>query len=276
VARLLGLCFLQELNDLSDQEALDAFSFDARWQYALDVTEEEAYLSRRSLVEFRSRIVRIDPKMTLMRSVFNSICQTAIDKLGISTAKQRGDSTHIQSNIHTKGRLALFMDVIDVFLRSLDEENYRLVPAHIRQWHEKDSNGWFGLGNAAERKAKVGQLGRYMYRLLECFRKNETVVKSESYQLLKRLFEEQCEVIEPKRSESADEGDDDGDTPDVSSSEPEAASSETDVTDEEEGKEPVKVKRSPKGGDTLQSAYPGAAGTKKVVRNGRAPGALSY
>jgi len=36
VARLLGLCLLQEWNDLSDQEALDTFSFDVRWRYALD------------------------------------------------------------------------------------------------------------------------------------------------------------------------------------------------------------------------------------------------
>ena len=30
VARLLGLCLLQELSDLSDQHALDTFSFDIR------------------------------------------------------------------------------------------------------------------------------------------------------------------------------------------------------------------------------------------------------
>jgi hypothetical protein len=279
VARMLGLCLLQELNGLSDQEALDAYGFDTRWQYALDVTEEEAYLSRRSLVEFRSRLVRRDPEMALMRGVFDRIADAAIDKMGISIAEQRLDSTHIQSNIHSKGRLALFMDVLGVFLKSLDEKNYRLVPSHIRQWHEKESKGWFGLGNAGERKAKVAQLGQYMYRLLECFRENEAVVKSEAYQLLKRLFEEQCELKEPKGSERGaesdsergaesdsqrlDKGDDDnkdgdgdgdGDRPVVSPSEPEGSSSETDVAEAEDSKI-VKVKRSPKGGDTLQSAY---------------------
>jgi hypothetical protein len=34
VARLLGLCLLQELNNVSDQQALDTFSFDIRWRYA--------------------------------------------------------------------------------------------------------------------------------------------------------------------------------------------------------------------------------------------------
>jgi hypothetical protein len=56
VARVLGLCLLQEFNELSDQQALDTFSFDIRWRYALDVSDEEDYLSRRSLVEFRSLI----------------------------------------------------------------------------------------------------------------------------------------------------------------------------------------------------------------------------
>jgi hypothetical protein len=122
VARILGLCFLQELSGLSDQEALDAFGFDARWQYALDVTEEEAYLSRRSLVEFRSRLVRADPEMTLMRGLFDLIAKTAIDRMGISFSEQRGDSTHIQSNIHTKGRLALFMDVIGTLQSAYDPD----------------------------------------------------------------------------------------------------------------------------------------------------------
>ncbi len=254
VARILGLCFLQELNDFSDQKALDAFGFDVRWQYALDMTVEDAYLSRRSLVEFRSRLVRVDPGMALMRSVFNRISQTAIDKLGISTAEQRVDSTHIQSNIHSRGRLALFADVLGVFLKSLDEKNYARVPSSIRQWHEEESNGWFGMGNAAERKAKLGQLARYTYRLLECFRENKKVVESEAYKLLKRLFEEQCEVKEQKESEDSDEGDDKGEKPDASPSDEASSEPESEETQEEEG-ETVEVKRSPKGGDTLQSAY---------------------
>lgn len=254
VARILGLCFLQELNMLSDQEALDAFGFDARWQYALDVTGEDAYLSRRSLVEFRSRMVRIDPEMTLMRSVFNQICQTAIDKLGISVSEQRVDSTHIQSNIHARGRLALFVDVIEVFLKSLDKRAYQQVPAHIREWHENESKGWFGLGSAAERKANVGRLAGYMHRLLECFSENDTVKKSDAYQLLARLFQEQCEVIEQGESESSDDDNGSEDKTDTSPSESEPSTSESEASEEERA-ETVKVKKSPKGGDTLQSAY---------------------
>jgi hypothetical protein len=78
VARVLGVCVLQEYNDLTDQEALDALSFDLRWRYALDVTDEEDYFSRRSLVEFRRRLAAKDPEMKLVREVFDNIRDAGI------------------------------------------------------------------------------------------------------------------------------------------------------------------------------------------------------
>ena len=129
VARLLGLCLLQEWNDLSDQEALDTFSFDIRWRYALDVGDEEDYFSRRSLVEFRRRLAAKDPEMKLVRTVFDNIRDSALQSLGLSAANQRLDSTHIISNIRLRGRLALFSHTLDLFLKSLDKEHVSRVPA---------------------------------------------------------------------------------------------------------------------------------------------------
>ena len=91
VARMLGLCLLQELYNLSDQQALDAFGFDIRWRYALEVSDEDAYLSRRSLVEFRRRLAHKDPHMKIVRTIFEQISKTAINKLAISTREQRVD-----------------------------------------------------------------------------------------------------------------------------------------------------------------------------------------
>ncbi len=101
VARMLGLCLLQELNSLNDQQALDAFGFDIRWRYALDDDDQDAYLSRRSLVEFRRRLAIKDPDMETVRNIFEGISKTAIKKLDLSSNQQRVDSTHIVSNIGT-------------------------------------------------------------------------------------------------------------------------------------------------------------------------------
>ena len=198
VARLLGLCLLQELSNLSDQQALDAFSFDMRWRYALDVGEEEDYLSRRSLVEFRRRLALRDPEMKLVRNVFDNVRNSAMNKLGLSAGNQRLDSTHIISNIRVRGRVALFTNTLDLFLKSLDEGQLSRVPEAIQKWHSSESEGWFGLG-PAEQKIKLEELAQYLYELIALF---EDLASSEPYQLLTRLFSEQCEFTSSDQESS--------------------------------------------------------------------------
>jgi hypothetical protein len=195
VARLLGLCLLQEFNNLSDQQALDTFSFDLRWRYALDVSDGEDYLSRRSLVEFRRRLAAADPDMKLVRYLFDNIRDSAINKLGLSTSNQRLDSTHIISNIRVRGRLALFSDTLTLFLKSLEEDQFSKVPEAIQQWHSSESEGWFGLG-PAEQKVKLEALAQYLYELMVIFAQDNEVISREPYQLLNRLFDEQCEFTD--------------------------------------------------------------------------------
>jgi hypothetical protein len=192
VARVLGLCLLQEFNDLSDQQALDTFSFDIRWRYALDVSDEEDYLSRRSLVEFRRRLAAKDPEMKLVRNVFDNIRDTAIKKLRLSAHDQRLDSTHVISNIRTRGRLALFINTLTLFLKSLNEGQFSKIPEATQKWHLSESEGWFGLG-AAEQKLKLQELAQYLYELIVIFNTDNEIKSSEPYQLLDRLFREQCE-----------------------------------------------------------------------------------
>ena len=197
VARLLGLCLLQEWNDMSDQQALDTFSFDMRWRYALDISDEEDYLSRRSLVEFRRRLAAKDPEMKLIRTVFDNVRDSAIEKLGVSTSNQRLDSTHIVSNIRVRGRVVLFTNTMNLFLKSLSSDHFARVPEVIQKWHKEESEGWFGLG-PAEQKAKLEELAHYLHELIVIFEKDDL---GEPYQLLTRLFSEQCECVEESRIE---------------------------------------------------------------------------
>jgi len=201
VARVLGLCLLQEFNDLSDQQALDTFSFDIRWRHALDVSDEEDYFSRRSLVEFRRRLAAKDPEMKLVRNVFDNVRDTAIKKLRLSTRDQRLDSTHVVSNIRTRGRFALFSNTLTLFLKSLNEDQFSKVPEAIQKWHTSESEGWFGLG-PAEQKVKLQELARYLYELIVIFKNDNEINRIEPYELLERLFREQCEL---KNDQSSDE-----------------------------------------------------------------------
>jgi len=195
VARVLGLCLLQELNNLNDQQALDAFGFDIRWRYALDVNEPDAYLSRRSLVEFRRRLASHDPDMETVRTIFDTISKAAIERLGLSTGDQRVDSTHIVSNICTRSRLDLFQKTIGHFIKSLDKKQYSRIPRSIRKWHQREPEGWFGMGNAGN-KQNLEQLAKYLHKLIVAFENDTKLTSSEPYQLMVRLFKEQCQVVE--------------------------------------------------------------------------------
>jgi hypothetical protein len=89
--------------------------------------------------------------------------------------------------------LALFSNTIVLFLKSLTEDQFLRVPKAIQQWHKTEPEGWFGLG-PAEQKVKLQELAEYLYELIVIFGNDNNIKSNESYQLLDRLFREQCEI----------------------------------------------------------------------------------
>jgi hypothetical protein len=205
VARMLGCCLLQQLNDLTDQVALDALTFDLRWQHALCIESGDAYLSRRSLVEFQSRLTKHDPEMRLVRELFDRISDAALKHLKLSTTEQRIDSTLVASNIRVRGRLGLFRKTLEHFLNGLaatSPERLDLLNPALRAWFEQDEESWGRHLTKEEIQAQLARVAQWAHEVLETFAKDELVSGSERYQLLARLFSEQCELV-------ADTGNDD-------------------------------------------------------------------
>lgn len=202
VARLLGIQVLQEFRGLSDQEALDELSFDVRWQYALDLPMEDAYLSRRSLVEFRSRLVELDPEMAKLRQVFLAVTAAAMADLKVSFAEQRLDSTHLVSNIRTRGRVDLFAKTLRHFLRELQQQwpqHWERLSAALRTWFEGLEDGWFGAGKRDDERyrKRLEELARFLHEVVTVFAGDKDIVASESYALVARVLREHCEVTPP-------------------------------------------------------------------------------
>ena len=198
VARMLGICVLAEMQDLDDQSALDCLAFDVRWQHALRLTMEESYLSRRSLVEFRSRLVAEDPEMKSVRRVFERIAEAAIDELKLSTKEQRLDSTLIASNIFTRGRVELFRKTLFHFFEGLSqrwpERMERLSPFSRRWYEENKEKGWFGKVDKDKAKQLAQTLGGQLYEVVQAFAEDGEVSADERYQLVARVFREHCKV----------------------------------------------------------------------------------
>jgi len=116
---------------------------------------------------------------------------------GSYVANQRLDSTHIISNMRVRGRFVLFSNTLAQFLKSLNEDQFARVPEPIQTWHAREPEGWFGLG-PAEQKVKLEELAQYLSELISIFASDNELKDAEPYQLLNRLFGEQCEFIHDK------------------------------------------------------------------------------
>ena len=212
VGRMLGICLLQEMQNLTDQEALNSYSFDIRWHYALCVDEDSDYLSRRSLVEFRRRLVQTDPQMKMMQQIFEQVSNDAIEKLGVSINEQRVDSTLITSNIRTKGLVDLLRKTLDNFCNCLDEQNKALLPKKITTWLDETKDGWFAAGDKNQRREKKLQLCKWLYQVKQIYKDVDEVKNTEAYLLVVRVLNEHCEVVENSQQQSQTDDKDSGAT----------------------------------------------------------------
>jgi hypothetical protein len=250
VARILGILILQEMHDLHDQAALDLLSFDLRWHRALGIDVGDAYLSRRSLVAFRSRLVTADAEATHMRAVFDVLTAAAAARLKVSTREQRLDSTRIQSNIYTRGRLDLFSSTLRLFVRALEKGHtaaFGLLPAAIREWFAKDEDGVFGQVSADEARVRLLDVARWLVVVRDLFAGDEVIRGLEPYQLVCRLINEHIDVKTSVKPVSTSGNGDGGSTPDPSTPAPSS--------------EPViKIHKPAKPGSSLQSPHDPEAG----------------
>lgn len=190
VARMLAILILAAMFDLPDGEALECLQFDARWHRALGLDRNDAYLSRRSLVDFRARLAQ--PNTNMERGVFDRVTADAIAKLGASTRQVRLDSTHILSDIRQRSRVALFVDVLDRFLRELsraEASQFAALPKAMREWYTKE--GW---SDDARGRGRLEELASWMLLLRDRFAADPAISTYESYALLVRLLGEHCRI----------------------------------------------------------------------------------
>lgn len=192
---MLGLVLLQQMEDLTDEETVQQFAFNILWQYALNVTDASdfsSYVSARTLWTMRDHVGRLGLDQTL----FENVSEALTKLFDLDTSKQRLDSVHIFSNMAHLGRIRLFVKTIRKFLVNLKRhhaEQYQSLGDLTSRYEEKN-DGQFAV-KPSESSRTLQQVGDDCFALIERFRDQDAVVTMSSYQLLVRLFGEQC-VIE--------------------------------------------------------------------------------
>ena len=190
IRMVVSVLILKEIFDLTDEEALEQLEWNTAWHHALDITPEEAHTCQKTLHNHRMLLVNDDEGAALFEQTTARLIQAA----GLRTQRQRLDSTHILSNIKLLTRLGLFVNTITVFLEALRKEHPRLcsqVPEELRERY-LDRQGYFSDVRGSEAPRRLEQTALDLHHLVQRFGEHKAVSRMESFELLKRLYDEQC------------------------------------------------------------------------------------
>lgn len=194
---MIGLMVLQQMNDLTDEEAVDQFAYNLQWHYALNITsaaDTAAYVSPKTLWNMRDLLIERE----LYQVIFEEVVTKLADVFKVDVAKQRFDSVHIFSNMRHLGRLGLFVKTIKTFLVNLKRHHKDLYEsletAITDRYMTKQGDAVFSMVKPSESEKTLATLANDVFSLVERFRGNEPVTGMNTYQLLVRLLKEQCLV----------------------------------------------------------------------------------
>ncbi len=192
----VSLEVLKELFGLSDEKLLEEFHFNNLFIFAMGLNRiGEKTISERAFYYMRSRVVDYEDKngINLFEKVFSLLKDDYIKKLGISKEIKRIDSTLIGSNIRRLNRLKLFLEVLNCFLKKLDDSNFSKLSDEIKKYKDVNTENYvFSLTND-ESKLKIKEIAEYLYRIKVLF-ENDSIKESESYNILARLVHEQINI----------------------------------------------------------------------------------
>lgn len=192
-ADMVGILILKEMEDLTDEETAQRVMLDVGWQYALDMAPAEAYVAVRTLQYFRANVIRSRKHKALFARITDRIIAT----MNIGHTLQRKDSTHILSNMARLTRLGLFTQTITLFLNQLrkrEPKKYDNLDLDIRHRYTERKSGTFADARGSESHRRLDQCAADAWLLLERFKKSKNARALDGYQLLRRLFNEQCKI----------------------------------------------------------------------------------
>lgn len=194
----LGVLVLQQMLDTTDEETVQRLSFDARWQYALNITgtkDEDLYMCERTLRKFREKAVGIEEELFAIAS------DGLVVAGGVEVGRQRMDSVHVKSNMKRLGRLRLVGRTLQAFLKNLrrkDKGAYDGVGEEVRKRYVELPRGEeiFSRVKPSETEVTLTQAAQDLKDLVDQFAGEEAIEKMTSYRAMQRVLGEQCRVVE--------------------------------------------------------------------------------
>jgi hypothetical protein len=197
----LGALVLQQVHDLTDAQTVEALALNLGWHYALDIRDtEDAYLCERSLRNYRHWVI----EQGLDEELFRGLTDRLIQGYGVGGERQRIDSTRVRSFMRNLTRLGIVVETIRKFLRELKRahpQSYRAVDEKLTErYFGNGGKGCFEYAKPSVAKRQLKEVARDLWTLKVQFEKSE-VEALDSYRLLARVFDGQCEAVADEDAE---------------------------------------------------------------------------
>ncbi len=196
---VLGSLLLQQCFDLTDPQTVEQLSYNIQWHYALNITEESdsaKYLCEKTLWSMRQFAI----ELALHNEAFEATTARLAKVFDVNDDKQRIDSVHIRSNMRRLGRIGIFVTAIDKFLRNLQRHHRPLwesVDAElVTRYQGTKARQCFGMVKPSESAKTLSMVASDLYRLVVQFENHPQVSDMYSFNQLKRIVSEQCNVSE--------------------------------------------------------------------------------
>lgn len=192
---LAGVTLLQFMERVPDRVAAEHVVFHLGWKYALDLELSYGGFHPTVLVYFRDRLEREEAERVIFDGVVNLLIEMGLVK---RKGAQRLDSTHVLGYVKEMGRLECAVETLRLALEALEE----VIPSGGRPefwgslWalYVQSEVDW--RVSKLERQSRYQQCGRDMYQLLSWLEGKPCGSALEAVRLLRRVFEEQFEVVE--------------------------------------------------------------------------------
>lgn len=202
---LVGLEALKSGFGWSDEELQDAILFDVQVRYAVGYDNlGEGEFELRTVYNFRKRVCEHMQQTgeNLIEKAFEQVTDEQVSAFQIKTSKLRMDSSQIASNIQRMGRLQLLVEVLQRVERMLTPAEQAHYQVEFAPYLKGTSGQYVYHLRGEETQPHLERIGPLLQRLVK-----ELAVSyqtHETYQVLRRVFEEQfivCEEAPPADAE---------------------------------------------------------------------------
>jgi hypothetical protein len=194
---ILGLLLIRDFQGWTVPQTHHALLFRTDIQYALNL-QPGVEITQRTIERYLARLQRDD---TISEEIFTRITDSLLRSMEVKVKKQRLDSTHVLSDMANMGRARMIGVALRRFFTRLDKHDASLLERFcddlLQRYRKASDSQVFGdVRSVEQRRVALQQAAEDLHTVLTTLAEVQPVCQWASYEQLKLIFSQQCELRE--------------------------------------------------------------------------------